>query len=94
MFSSKRARLAHEKLQAAIEASPVRPGCLDTDPDIFFMEGNESWAPAKKICAQCPVRNLCLEYALEQGEFYGMFGGMSPSERWRLQGNTNRFQPK
>ena len=58
--------------------------CLEADPDLFFPEEGESTAPAKRICAQCPVRTQCLEYALAKREPYGVFGGLSEGERTRL----------
>ena len=38
-------------------------------------------ARAKAICATCPVRDPCLEYALRIREPHGIWGGMSESER-------------
>lgn len=36
---------------------------------------------AKSICAQCPVRNACLDYALTRPEKYGTWGGLNEDER-------------
>ncbi|NNH73210.1 WhiB family transcriptional regulator [Nocardia uniformis] len=36
---------------------------------------------AKRICANCPVLAECRAYALAAGEQYGIWGGMSESER-------------
>jgi len=36
---------------------------------------------AKKICADCVVRQECLDYAIEAEEIYGIWGGMSGNER-------------
>jgi WhiB family redox-sensing transcriptional regulator len=36
---------------------------------------------AKAICAQCPVRAACLEYALSQPERFGTWGGLNEDER-------------
>lgn len=58
--------------------------CVGADPEVFFIERGESAAPAKAICAGCPVRELCLEYALERGEKFGVWGGKSERERRRL----------
>lgn len=40
-------------------------------------------AAAKAMCARCPVKAECLEYALGT-DAYGVWGGMSDSERQRL----------
>jgi len=36
---------------------------------------------AKAICAVCPVKVDCLEFALEIREPYGIWGGMTETER-------------
>lgn len=36
---------------------------------------------AKAICSGCPVRNACLNYALERPEKYGTWGGLNEDER-------------
>lgn len=58
--------------------------CLDADPEAFFPEKGGSTREAKRICAACSVRPECLEYALENDERFGIWGGMSERERRRL----------
>lgn len=41
---------------------------------------------AKKVCATCPVLDTCRDYALEHGELYGVWGGLTENERHRLSG--------
>lgn len=36
---------------------------------------------AKTICANCPVRSDCLEYALKHRRLEGIYGGWSDTER-------------
>ena len=38
-------------------------------------------AVAKSICSRCPVRELCLEYALATRESHGVWGGLNEMER-------------
>jgi WhiB family transcriptional regulator, redox-sensing transcriptional regulator len=38
-------------------------------------------ALAKAICARCPVRPACLEYALRIREPHGIWGGLNEFER-------------
>ena len=38
-------------------------------------------ARAKRVCASCPVRIDCLEYALQSGQGFGVWGGASEQER-------------
>lgn len=39
---------------------------------------------AKEICARCPVFQQCRTYALEAGEAYGVWGGLTEMERYRI----------
>lgn len=60
--------------------------CRDSDPDLWFAEGQggQPYREAKAICKRCPVRPSCLEYALEHGERWGLWGGLSEHERRML----------
>jgi WhiB family redox-sensing transcriptional regulator len=42
-------------------------------------------APARAICAECPVAADCLAYALEHDERFGVWGGKTPAQRRALQ---------
>lgn len=59
--------------------------CAETDPEAFFPEKGGSTREAKRVCRSCTVRAECLEYALEHGERFGIFGGLSERERRRLE---------
>ena len=39
---------------------------------------------AKALCASCPLQKLCLDTALTQGEYWGIWGGMTGEERATL----------
>jgi WhiB family redox-sensing transcriptional regulator len=41
-------------------------------------------AKAKSICAECTVRQECLEFALRVHEPHGIWGGLTEAERRRL----------
>ena len=58
--------------------------CRGADPNLFFPERGESVKEAKAVCARCPVRAECLEYALEQPGEIGIWGGLSERERRQL----------
>jgi len=65
--------------------------CAQTDPELFFPEKGGSVREAKAVCAGCPVRVQCLEYALAHDERFGVWGGTSERERRRLKaGATHR----
>lgn len=58
--------------------------CLGVDPDLFFPERGASTREAKEVCKGCVVRDDCLEYALANGEKFGIWGGLSERERRRI----------
>jgi WhiB family transcriptional regulator, redox-sensing transcriptional regulator len=47
-------------------------------------ERGASTREAKEVCRGCVAREDCLEYALDNGEKFGIWGGMSERERRRL----------
>ena len=55
-------------------------------PDMFHAAMNEGYyiRMAKRACQQCPIRNLCLEYAITHNETEGVWGGLTISERRAL----------
>jgi WhiB family redox-sensing transcriptional regulator len=58
--------------------------CRGVDPDIFYPATDEEAVEAKAICAQCPVLEPCLEYALANRERDGIWGGATERERRRI----------
>lgn len=58
--------------------------CSQTDPEAFFPEKGGSTRDAKRICSSCSVKSECLEYALENDERFGIWGGLSERERRRF----------
>lgn len=45
---------------------------------------------AKSVCAECPVRAPCLDYALARNETHGIWGGRTELERQRLAAAATR----
>jgi WhiB family redox-sensing transcriptional regulator len=60
----------------------IKGACRDHDPEAFYpMEGDDP-EPAKAVCLrQCEVREECLNWAIDRGERWGVWGGMTPRER-------------
>ncbi len=58
--------------------------CAQTDPESFFPEKGGSTRDAKRVCSSCDVRSECLEYALQNDERFGIWGGLSERERRKL----------
>jgi WhiB family redox-sensing transcriptional regulator len=63
--------------------------CAGSDPELFYPEGagpavRAQVDTAKRICAGCPVRELCLAEVMgseDPGLRWGVAGGLSASER-------------
>jgi WhiB family transcriptional regulator, redox-sensing transcriptional regulator len=59
--------------------------CRDKPTSLFFAERGdfETVQAAKAVCATCPVREPCLEYALAHPTrtLHGVWGGTSPRQR-------------
>lgn len=79
------ARLNLDDLFGAVEQEwQDQALCAQTDPEAFFPEKGGSTREAKRICQACAVRDECLEFALENDERFGIWGGLSDRERRRL----------
>lgn len=66
--------------------------CRGSDPEMFFPGRGEDTGDAKQVCAVCPVRSDCLEYAMARGEKFGVWGGLSEKERRRLRSRRARIR--
>jgi WhiB family redox-sensing transcriptional regulator len=58
--------------------------CAQTAPEAFFPAKGGSTREAKRVCRSCEVKGECLDYALENDERFGIWGGMSERERRRI----------
>lgn len=89
MFASRKVLEAFIKLQEAKEEA----GQISCEqfPDAWFPDlgSNASvetrWA--KQMCNECPIRQQCLEYAIVADEQYGIWGGLTATERIALKRN-------
>ncbi|MEU4145751.1 WhiB family transcriptional regulator [Streptomyces parvulus] len=62
--------------------------CAQTGAEFFFPEPGSSVRDAKRICALCPIRTACLDFALSNDERFGVWGGLSEKERLELRRAT------
>ena len=69
--------------------------CRSEDTELFFHPEGERGprrsgreASAKAVCARCPVLEMCRQHALSAREPYGVWGGMSESEREAVYART------
>lgn len=64
--------------------------CGQSDPEAFFPEkhsdeeNTRAINSAKQVCSACPVKMDCLNWALTNEEKYGIWGGLTATERRRL----------
>lgn len=58
----------------------TRAACAGANTDLWFPE-DASRLEAQAICAECPVRRECLDYAIDAGENYGIWGGETERSR-------------
>lgn len=71
----------------------TRAACK-SNPDRQFPGWNaERIADAKAVCAVCPVRQECLQTALDLGESDGVWGGLTATERERFKEGAYTRQP-
>ncbi|SRR5690606_24839892 len=62
----------------------ARGNCADKPPSLFFPSDGVGVEVARRVCADCPVRTECLEYALANRIDHGVWGGTSERERRRI----------
>lgn len=58
--------------------------CRDADPEMFFPREPGDATAAIRVCNGCPVRDECLDWALEMRISYGVWGGTTERERRRM----------
>jgi WhiB family transcriptional regulator, redox-sensing transcriptional regulator len=58
--------------------------CADKPPGVFFPSDGVGVEIARRICSSCPVKQVCLEYALRNRIDHGVWGGTSERERRRI----------
>jgi WhiB family redox-sensing transcriptional regulator len=58
--------------------------CAHRPPSLFFPSDGVGVEVARRICADCPVKDPCLEYALVNRIDHGVWGGCSERERRRI----------
>lgn len=79
------------------------PDIVDDDGNEWFDDGtiweafgdtSQFYDEARTHCNACPVKDECLSYALANKEYFGMWGGLTPIERRRIQRRERRQRLK
>lgn len=73
----------------------AQAACRGMPTDLFFPKKGENreQVSAKQICASCPVRQECYDYAIEvaqEVELIGTWGGTSQKQRIAILHNSGR----
>lgn len=59
--------------------------CAGRDTEYWFPDKSDQLSPASnqamRICATCPVIQMCLDWAVTKPELFGIWGGKTDSER-------------
>lgn len=76
--------------------------CRDESPEAFFVDAGYlgkrlsregvhlAVAEAKAVCGRCPVIDACAEWAFENDERWGIWGGLTEDERARMRRRAER----
>lgn len=75
--------------------------CRGANTELFYQEkggGIHAYKQARQICGQCPVIQQCFEYVMSVEidpavPRYGMYAGMTPSQRENYQRHLDRHVP-
>lgn len=71
--------------------------CASVDTEPWFPDFERQGKVAKSICENCPVKVDCYNYAVENGEINGIWGGVdftirtstaTEADRYRVRGET------
>lgn len=98
-FRTKKAQQLHALLMKGITENGNYVGCSQS-PDDWFASGINGYQDsyqhlqiAKDICNMCPLKTLCMAYAIEEREPYGVYGGTTPGERRKIREALNAKKP-
>lgn len=78
-----------------LESLPDLKGglCRNYDPEIWQSRDPELMEKAQWICADCPVRVVCAQWAMDYGESEGVWGGLTPEDRHMCSTSGCRLSP-
>ncbi|MFF7534899.1 WhiB family transcriptional regulator [Streptomyces bobili] len=67
-------------LHTLAASTPGLP-CRTTDPELWFSRSSSERSLAVALCRECPVRRACAQYALDNPELRGVWGGTTAADR-------------
>lgn len=74
---------SHKQIHTADEVEWMEhASCGGIPVDMFFPPPNANVLPeVKRLCRSCEVRSQCLNFAIEYGEWHGVWGGLTTKQR-------------
>lgn len=84
-------------IQLPEAALPMGPwvkdaACKGVDTGLFYPERGEPTRHALEVCKPCTVKAECLQYAIDNSERWGVWGGMTERQRRRIR--SDRYQAR
>lgn len=58
--------------------------CAQTDPDQWHQDTTDNIEAAKRLCHTCPAFEACRQWGIDHPYEHGVWGGLSPRQRLRL----------
>jgi WhiB family redox-sensing transcriptional regulator len=84
----------HSSLKTPVSRTIDNTPCQSTDPEIFFPDpmDTEKIQVAKRVCANCDptTKGECLSFALTNSIRYGIWGGLTETERESIRRKVSR----
>lgn len=68
-------------------------GICGGSQELFFSSRREDWEIAKDTCLDCPVKQKCLTYAVNEEEVWGVWGGSDQMQIRRAAGLDANGEP-
>ena len=62
--------------------------CRGTSIEPFMPDRGGNFAIARELCARCPVRQECLDFAMADDDLVGIWGGTTAPERRQMKAST------
>jgi WhiB family redox-sensing transcriptional regulator len=62
----------------------AQAACRGLDTTVFFSDDEADTAAAIAVCENCPVRQACLDFAIDTRQHDGIWGGLTEIERRRV----------
>lgn len=66
--------------------------CAQVGGDGWFPENGNVSTKITDMCHECPVREACLQYALDNHEVFGIWGGLNYKSRRKLRKQNARAE--